>query len=991
MVIHVEIYLAAKQLHREGLESFSASHLKKKIAEMFDDRRAGIASNISSDCCASAPKNYTTVYNYLVRLEQGMYRLFKDGDIAHSSRIGAATRPKIEDVPPEYWPLWADEDNEAEIQFNGFKDEHFSLFETEQKTYRQGDPIKEKFQGKWVEWKQYVQMVVNHTSNKFNYATEQWQNSGFLNNNYFWSRLKEKGRDNFATCMSLMIDKDKLIVSLGMHRKLESSGKAQDNKSQFNTWIDQLAENSIPREHWDNYFIWVSNDNKYSLTQYFSDPANHKSLLLQTINVGKNEDAYIKFGRIYNKEEAIELGFDIIIDVSKNIENIYPFYRSIMQKSLDNMFLIGSSTDLNDNFPEYQEFIKSKGAMMYWWSYIIREEYLTHLKKNLPISLYIYGVTPGGKRAITHCLTVSEFITVPGRDGIESPYPDLTMEHERGIKRLGDSQSKIFKTWMKVIKIDELPKPIGIDEFVHYDTQGFINPSIMVNSFVYARKISADELAKRLANCINVTLENFSLHASESRPLEEVIREQKGFSFDLSLNYEFTSGIKITRLSGSRYKNKNSLLLHISLSSQEQNWQQKIRDAGYDEWLKNGVNKDADIKFEDEHSISNDLNADHVKLADINLDNFSEASFIEPLEEIFKVLGNENILPTIKPNIKEILATRHIEEMLYAIANSDYVFPEELVINLHNCLNALEEKHFLILTGVSGTGKTKFPQIYVNALYGLPPGDRNNPFFALIPVQPQWSDRTGLLGYFNPITGRYHRPLFLEYLLKAMNDPEHSYFVCLDEMNLAVVEHYFADILSAMESNQKIQLHSNETAIDGVPPFVDIPANLYVVGTVNIDETTHQFSTKVLDRAYTIEFNEVDLETFLDNYLKRPEVAGAIDSIKSVGELCIKINNVLNKHNMHFGYRTYKEILAYMLFNNMGVRPLPFEYAMDNMVMQKILPRLRGDERIEGMLKKLIKLVEDNIETDQYKTQSLQRLQEMLSELEQFGTCQFWR
>lgn len=156
-------------------------------------------------------------------------------------------------------------------------------------------------------------------------------------------------------------------------------------------------------------------------------------------------------------------------------------------------------------------------------------------------------------------------------------------------------------------------------------------------------------------------------------------------------------------------------------------------------------------------------------------------------------------------------------------------------------------------------------------------------------------------------------------------------------MNLAAVEHYFADILSAMESNQKIQLHTHETSIDGVPPFVDIPSNFHIVGTVNIDETTHQFSTKVLDRAYTIEFNEVDLDAFLDNYLKRPEVAEYVDIIKRAGELCIEINNLLYKQCMHFAYRTYKEILSYMLFNSVSSRSLPFEYAMDNMIMQKIL------------------------------------------------------
>ena len=984
--IHVEVYLAAKQLHMEGRDSFNSNDLQKKIADMFDDRRSGITTHINSSCNASAPKNHATIYNYLVRMD-GKIRLFRAGDEYHPSREGAPNKPNIDDVPSEYWPLWADLEDEAPTQFQGFTEEHFGLFQVSEKTYRQGDAIGERFKSKWLEWKQFVQLVLNRSGKRFNFFTEPWQNSGNLNNEYFWSRFKDKDRSSYASCISLAIFKNEIIINLTMEYKFEKSGKSQDNKQSFNTWIGKLTEDSIPREKWHQYIINDDGELKITVEDYFKTPS-YKAKCRGMIN--SEPGIQLKLERHFSKDEAIAMGMDIIEEVAESVKILYPFYKEILQKSQETMFLIGASKTMHENLPRYQQMIQEKGAMMYWWSYKIRDEYQTHLKNNAPFLVYIYGITKAKTRAITHVMKVDSFVSAPGNEGLKSPEEDITLEEERGITRLGPSQSQIFKTWLKISEIKELQEPIGIDQFVHYDTRGFINPSLMVNSFAYVRKIPSEEIVTRLVNCINMTIEEFNLKMSNPISVDQMINSKKGFSFDISLNSDMSNGNKIESLSASRYKGRNALLLHLGIESDKAYWKSALQLEGYDVWLKEGNDGIGDVKLEDKYQLTDYKEGSHVKVTDIDLDNFSEESFIVPIKSLLEVLNIKIIPPESLPDKWPM---RDIEEILYAIGNSDLVYADELLINLHNCLNALSEKHFLIITGISGTGKTEFTRMYVNALYGLPPESTNNPFFVLVPVQPQWSDRTGLLGYFNPITGKYHRTAMLNHLLRANQDAQHFYYVCLDEMNLAVVEYYFADFLSAMESKQDIELHHFPTAIDDVPPRIKVPDNFFIVGTVNVDETTHQFSPKVLDRAYTVEFNEVDLINCLDKFKVRPEVGENLELIQRVGDFCINVNNVLSPYWLHFAYRTFKEILSYMLFNKISSKPLSYENALDNMMMQKVLPRIKGDERIETLLESLSKLIAQEIADapDNFESQSIKRLDEMLSELRSFGTCQFWR
>lgn len=290
--------------------------------------------------------------------------------------------------------------------------------------------------------------------------------------------------------------------------------------------------------------------------------------------------------------------------------------------------------------------------------------------------------------------------------------------------------------------------------------------------------------------------------------------------------------------------------------------------------------------------------------------------------------------------------------------------------NIKNLYLSLKTKPFVILSGISGTGKSKLAKLFAESLGSTSENER----FTLIPVRPDWSDSSDLIGY-KDLNGTFHPGILTTTIEKAINNTEHPYIVCLDEMNLARVEYYLSDILSVIESRyidtdgkiktdkliRKELLGDDEETIKKYGNIY-IPENLYIIGTVNMDETTFPFSKKVLDRANTIEFNEVNLgfnfelfeqqqieqKEFSNNFLKskylkltdckeEKEIATEI-----INEL-ININNILEKYNQHFGYRVRDEIVYYCIYalkDNLFTK----EEAMDYCVVQKILPKIGGSD-----------------------------------------------
>jgi len=331
------------------------------------------------------------------------------------------------------------------------------------------------------------------------------------------------------------------------------------------------------------------------------------------------------------------------------------------------------------------------------------------------------------------------------------------------------------------------------------------------------------------------------------------------------------------------------------------------------------------------------------------------------------------------------------------IAARGYYFDEETLYNYHICLKT---RPFVILAGLSGTGKSKLSQLYAEAL-----GSRTR--YLRLPVRPNWSDDRYLLGYFDTITGEYITEPAVEFLLEANADEDHLYFFCLDEMNLAHVEYYFSQFLSAMEEErpedrritlmskrvQQQMLATPERAqIAEKLAQVLIPTNLFFTGTINVDETTQPISDKVMDRANTLEFFRVDLDKIRQPTTPPQPVNLSAYTWRSYQNpqpdtrfrpQIVEISRILNEADLGLGYRVLHEIELYVANSKNLLDPLA---AFDLQVKQRILPRVRGSEVISEMVDTLLAYLKA-----QGLTRSEQRLAEMKKRLKRDGYTNFWR
>lgn len=363
-------------------------------------------------------------------------------------------------------------------------------------------------------------------------------------------------------------------------------------------------------------------------------------------------------------------------------------------------------------------------------------------------------------------------------------------------------------------------------------------------------------------------------------------------------------------------------------------------------------------------------------------------------------------------------------------------------------ITAIKSKPFLLLAGISGTGKSRIVRELARACWdeGSEEYKAQKPKnFEMIQVKPNWHDSSELIGYVSRVSEKpvYVAGDFLKFIAKAWENTGIPYFLCLDEMNLAPVEQYFAEYLSVVESRK-----SNENSVITTDPVlppnpqdwywllcceltedealrvqfrdegVRIPQNLIVVGTVNMDETTFSFSRKVLDRAMTIEMNEVDLYSGLDaryehiGKLGAAELIGTavegVDVYRDYKDVCDKaltylkaVNDVLEGTPFKIAYRTRNEFLLYVVNNlpynkdDAGKEIQPQDIitrALDEITSMKILSRIEGDsDKVGSLLDDLKKVIEEQFgeQYDKEISVSLKKLQEMKKRLAS-GYTSFW-
>jgi hypothetical protein len=381
---------------------------------------------------------------------------------------------------------------------------------------------------------------------------------------------------------------------------------------------------------------------------------------------------------------------------------------------------------------------------------------------------------------------------------------------------------------------------------------------------------------------------------------------------------------------------------------------------------------------------------------------------LDKREQNLKKDCREDLLPELFSWEEEKELVEHIRSY---ISGSGFYYDNGIVEDFYTCLKV---NYLTVLSGISGTGKSKLPRLFAQAI---------GAHFKLISVRPSWHDDRDLLGFFNFREDRYVPTEFLEALVKAQEQPDRLHIICLDEMNLAPVEHYFAKFLSILENleeqrsvefppdihftksvkerveteltmewvqatNQRDQsedrslleqkLQALERRLEALDRYlkVEVTPNVRFVGTVNIDHTTQGFSDKVIDRVDVIQFESANL----DANLQRTDVSGMGLSYQQFEEFCTpslsqkqrgvvreymkevkRIHRILSPAGAGFGFRVLQSMECFMEIVVNG-EYLDLDTAFDFEIKQRILPKIRGmdSSKMEQALKELANFLDEN-------------------------------
>ena len=583
---------------------------------------------------------------------------------------------------------------------------------------------------------------------------------------------------------------------------------------------------------------------------------------------------------------------------------------------------------------------------------------------------------------------------------------EKTTKNYTDFKRINECLQSLFPE-RKEFSLEDIEDPSELEAiilqlqklplYIEYNEKGKNQYSATISTylhFLYAKRM-------RLANKVNnISIEKKLIDSSRSniqgeglpRILNSAIKEALKIDKDLSkLKPEVT--------------NKRLRIKRCNFAAELNNAKEIRPDK---------VNLDTVWKFHDkEYCVYNELSAE----------NFSD--FISQY--------NNAYFNTLSIEVENIDGSKIYNLYIFAhtpiITNTTYL----------PYLTALRTKPFMLLAGISGTGKSRIVREMAKACW-TPEEDeygKNCPRnFCMVQVKPNWHDSSDLIGYVSRINGeKYVVGPFLRFIAKAIKDPKRPYFLCLDEMNLAPVEQYFAEYLSVIESRK---LQDGQIETDPIVPYenteaygslidqlfdsdeerkaykteeggkrLTIPENLFVVGTVNMDETTFSFSRKVLDRAMTIEMNEVDLHGGLEaggaaefGYIGEDLIGEAAEGrdiyadnqalCEDVIEYLGKVNDILEGTPFKIAYRTRNEFLLYAV-NRLHFAPESEVWqTLDEMTSMKILSRIEGDnERCEHVLRELKNLLTETVGDHAEDSASLKKIDEMTLKLKS-GYTSYW-
>ncbi|WP_315906784.1 AAA family ATPase [Priestia koreensis] len=350
-----------------------------------------------------------------------------------------------------------------------------------------------------------------------------------------------------------------------------------------------------------------------------------------------------------------------------------------------------------------------------------------------------------------------------------------------------------------------------------------------------------------------------------------------------------------------------------------------------------------------------------------------------------------------------------IEHIHTYIENKGFFYLKEEIASVYF---SLQSKPFLLLSGISGTGKTKLAELFAESLGAT----EENGQFLLLPVKPDWTDSGDLLGYTN-LQDEFKKGPFFLFLERAHKQLDRPFFLVLDEMNLSRVEYYLSEFLSVLETRKRGGDELKTASLLPLGEGMTIPENMYVIGTINMDETTHRISPKVIDRANTLEFNRIYLEAFFEEekvvtplhahnllkstYVSLKEAMEHKTLIQETVQELIKVNEILYQGGFQITYRTRDDLCFYMIYAlQSGL--FTFDQAYDFQLLQKIIPRLEGqDGSIGEVLKDLYHYCTNTVLDEQIETAVIQadgmrfprtakKLMEMIRRYERDGFASFW-